>query len=351
MKKGITPIIAIVLLLMMTVAAFGLTFVWVQSTQGDIQESISGDIQDIQAKVSSCMSIDAINFNKVYLRNCGEGALANSTLKIYVNGIPANYTLNGDIKEGKSKEVEIAYPNIQTTNSLSFQSASGKISKTTYKRDIKKDIDSDSSLVGYWAFDEGSGTIAKDSSEKKNDGILFGDTSSVSGKLGNAFEFDGVGDYIDVGDDMSLTFTNEFTVALWAKRTGAESRLIGDYRNDLAGGWRIQMAVPQLGFVISDGVSDHSIVGDTSISSNEWYFIAGTYDKAHGILRVYLNGLKDKEDNSFTQGVLTSSTSNITIGRFSAFGTGYFNGIIDEVRVFNRALSEEEVKTLYEMDA
>ena len=90
-RKGITPIIAIVLLLMMTVAAFGLTFVWVQETQSEIQESISQDITDITDKNSATFNIESIYNDTgniaIVLRNTGRYSFDDlSTFSIYLDG-------------------------------------------------------------------------------------------------------------------------------------------------------------------------------------------------------------------------------------------------------------------------
>ncbi len=91
-RKGITPIIAIVLLLMMTVAAFGLTFVWVQSTQQDLQENIGKDIQGVTDRTSSQFSIESIYNDtgniSIVIRNTGRYTFEDVTLfTVYLDGI------------------------------------------------------------------------------------------------------------------------------------------------------------------------------------------------------------------------------------------------------------------------
>ena len=109
-RKGITPIIAIVLLLMMTVAAFGLTFVWVQETQSEIQESISQDITDITDKNSATFNIESI-YNttagkiEIILRNTGRYTFKDlGAFSIYVDG-QFKTTYTNDITEFEPQSI------------------------------------------------------------------------------------------------------------------------------------------------------------------------------------------------------------------------------------------------------
>ena len=70
-------------------------------------------------------------------------------------------------------------------------------------------------LIAHWRFDEGSGTIAADTSGNSNDGTLMGNPQWVTGKIGGALEFDGDGDYVDCGNDAIFDITEEITLAIW----------------------------------------------------------------------------------------------------------------------------------------
>lgn len=93
-RKAITPIIAIVLILMMTVAAFALVFIWLMATQDDLQESVSSDIKIVQEKVSSCLSIEQTYGDILYIRNCGDGIVENTSLTLYVGGVPVKHAIS-----------------------------------------------------------------------------------------------------------------------------------------------------------------------------------------------------------------------------------------------------------------
>ena len=97
-RKGITPIIAIVLLLMMTVAAFGMTFVWVQKTQGEIQDGVSDEVTNMMGKNAAQFSIESVYNDStggliaVIIRNSGTYSFSDgSQFKIYVDGLPTTH--------------------------------------------------------------------------------------------------------------------------------------------------------------------------------------------------------------------------------------------------------------------
>ena len=101
-------------------------------------------------------------------------------------------------------------------------------------------------LVGYWRLDEGSGTIAYDSSGNGNDGTIIGDPQWVAGKNGQALDFDGTEDYIDVGlgaGDYFATLNSGLSVAAWINRasTGTYDIAFGAGRNPVGcGKWCLE---------------------------------------------------------------------------------------------------------------
>ena len=72
-------------------------------------------------------------------------------------------------------------------------------------------------LIGYWSFDEGSGEIARDGSGNGNDGTLENGTEWTAGKFGDAVQFDGTDDYVNVGNADNLSITGDFTFSMWVK--------------------------------------------------------------------------------------------------------------------------------------
>ncbi|MHC4660030.1 MAG: LamG domain-containing protein, partial [Planctomycetota bacterium] len=197
-------------------------------------------------------------------------------------------------------------------------------------------------LVGWWKFDDGSGTTAKDSSRNGHDGTLNGDPQWVAGQLGGALDFDGAGDFVEVPHNPSLSITNEITIAAWTNMRGNAS---GEMAIVSKGGWSANDLPYELtetpGSIIywqfyDDGGRDNCAPPSPPV--DEWHHIAATYDGT--IFKCYIDGQLAQEWGYV--GKMPENTASVTIGRRSRGGTS-FNGMIDEVAIFNRALGAEEI--------
>ncbi len=202
--------------------------------------------------------------------------------------------------------------------------------------------------VGSWSFDEGTGTIANDSSGNNNNGTLINGPTWTDGQINKAISFDGVDDYVN---SSFLYPSNVFSVETWLKRTGTI-----DYTYSFAGVVGIRYATDMLrGIVImSDNIYYHDHSGTpTYLSSgvivnlNTWYHTVITYDGS--VLKIYIDGVLK---NSYNNPALSSEVGYETqIGAiyFQSGQNRSFKGLIDEVRIYNRALSAEEIQMHYEM--
>ena len=196
-------------------------------------------------------------------------------------------------------------------------------------------------LVGYWKFDEGSGTIAYDSSGNGLDGTLNGDPQWVTGQLGGALDFDG-DDSVEISHSPLLSITDEITITAW---TYMRANASGEMSIVSKGGWAAMDLPYELtetpGGVIfwqfyDDGGRDTCAPDSPPVE--EWHHIAATYDGQ--IFKCYIDGVL--ADEWAYAGTMPENTASVTIGQRSRGGT-YFNGIIDEVAIYNRALSEDEI--------
>jgi len=196
-------------------------------------------------------------------------------------------------------------------------------------------------LVGYWKFDEGSGTTAYDSSGNGLDGTLNGDPQWVEGQIGGALDFDG-DDSVEIPHSPILSITDEITIAAWTYMRGNAS---GELAIVSKGGW----AANDLPYELTEtpgGVifwQFYDDVGRDTCSPDsppveEWHHIAATYDGQ--IFKCYIDG--ELAEEWAYAGTMPENTASVTIGQRSRGGT-YFNGIIDEVAIYDRALSEEEI--------
>ncbi len=196
-------------------------------------------------------------------------------------------------------------------------------------------------LVGYWKFDEGAGTIAYDSSGNGLDGTLNGDPQWVEGQLGGALDFDG-DDSVEIPHSPILSITDEITISAWTYMRGNAS---GELAIVSKGGWAANDLPYELtetpGGVIfwqfyDDGGRDTCAPDSPPVE--EWHHIAATYDG--NIFKCYIDG-ELAEEWAYV-GKMPENTASVTIGQRSRGGT-FFNGIIDEVAIYDRALSEDEI--------
>jgi hypothetical protein len=200
----------------------------------------------------------------------------------------------------------------------------------------------DPNLIGWWSFDVGSGIIAFDSSGNGNDGMFNGDPQWVPGHSGYALEFDGSGDWLDCGEHPSFQITDAVTVAAWIK-VGAQGidHKIGGNQDEANGGYKMTVHNNRVEFEIrtatNSAVLNRNVSGGTEIMMDVWYHVTGVYSLEGGYIRTYVNRVLDRKMS--TTDVLGASPGSFKIG-CEPFTTGSynFNGVIDDVRIYNRAV-------------
>jgi len=201
-------------------------------------------------------------------------------------------------------------------------------------------------LVGYWGFESGSGTTAYDSSNYGNDGVIDG-PSWTFGKYGNGLDLDGTNDFVDVGQPNELNFVdgNSFSLVTWFK-TEESGSLIAK-RNDTYAQYQLYVNSNKL-FV--RGGSEYGYA-DYVVTDGNWHQGVAVINST-GWVEIYVDGLKrDWIDSSGTR-PFSFVEYDINVGLGSRWGvypspSFLFNGTIDEVRIYNRTLSDTEIRTLY----
>jgi hypothetical protein len=214
---------------------------------------------------------------------------------------------------------------------------------------------SSTGLVGYWALDDGTGTTAADSSGNGNTGTLINGPTWTIGKIGQALAFDGLTNYVNIPSTAALN-AYPLTVAVWMK-TNATTGLHGVVNKYFSGSGNGHQVFLDEGRLCAWYVRDTAnYVYDgtdcpfrlTGYTDNQWHHVVFVVDASGGTL--YVDGVqKGSLPWTGTPGA-TSTTQPLRLGVYpGAYGITYFSfpGSLDDVRIYNRALSAAEVSTLY----
>ncbi|MDD5064685.1 MAG: hypothetical protein PHQ35_08025 [Phycisphaerae bacterium] len=208
--------------------------------------------------------------------------------------------------------------------------------------------------ISIWKFDEGSGTIAHDSSGD-NDGTLVNGPTWTTGHINSALSFDGVDDYVDLGNDSSLKPPLPVTISAWIKLDTLEVQngilALDASFPTLYGIFFYVGQNNQLYIHYGDGGdgSSHrrSKVGTTALLADRWYHVAAVV-RGPTDMDLYIDAVNDGGAYSGSGSDLAYSTGNSLIGAINFYYANWFHGIIDNVRVYDRALTAEEIEQLYE---
>jgi len=205
-------------------------------------------------------------------------------------------------------------------------------------------------LVGAWLLDEGSGNDAMDLSESGNDGDISG-TNWVDGKFGGALEFADVNDFVKIPDAEGFDGIPQLTLVAWHKfdsfppqnctTVGKE----GTYRFVTSAGGAGHFVLATIG---NAWYSAGTLANGSTFKTGQWQHVAGTYDGK--LVRLYIDGELAGEGAQEISGDIVDSGNAFYINMVE-LAAGFDNiddyeGLIDEVAVFNVALSEEDIKDI-----
>lgn len=208
----------------------------------------------------------------------------------------------------------------------------------------------------WWKFDEASGTVAHDGGTGAHNGTVYGNPQWVAGQVGGCLDFDAAGDYVDFGDVDEFEFgNNDFSVAFWFKTEGTHDiggdltgngMLVSKYSFSYGREWFLQQAANgKISFTTYLNDSGEGIVSTNSYSG-QWVHCVGVRQGNKKYL--YFNGVADV--NGPCSGITTGVSTKLLVGAIHSSMSHfyqYFNGKIDDVRIYNKALSATEVQALY----
>jgi glucose/arabinose dehydrogenase len=281
-------------------------------------------------------------------------------LQIKLDGQPASTTANVAGVVGVRRNFEgfrqvagsVTYDFVSWSNggainhNISFPAANSTI-VATYQASQNPD------LVGYWRFDEGTATSALDWSGVGNHGTVLGGATWTSGKFGGALSFNGTSSYVRVLSNLNQWLGGSGSVAAWIKtaQSGQDTAWLAPgitgvqsdgNPNDVFYGWI--NASGQICVSAGDGPAAQS---SATIHNNVWRHVVLTRNSASGQVQVYVDGALNAATSE--TGIKTTPFFSIARIEDTAGSPAYFNGSLDDVRIYKRVLTAQEVQNLFNL--
>jgi sialidase-1 len=208
-------------------------------------------------------------------------------------------------------------------------------------------------LVLHLSFDKATvqGDSITDLSPLENDAIIHGNAELAEGKFGDAMLFDGVDDYVEVPLSDSITFTegSTFTAQVWVKTDDSPTQndgILGNYKQGTDALWMLSVSGDdanlrgKMGFSVRDvgRANSASVRSPDFLNDNEWHHLAGVRDQATKKVRFYVDGTLIDEVDDETGDI--NSTQSVWIGEHLS---RFYKGLIDDVKLWDRALSAADI--------
>ena len=306
----------------------------------------AGDAPILEAGGSNAVSFYTSEGQETVLSNF---VIRDSDTGIFVStGTPTirNITLAGNDLGIEAENG--AMPDIR--NCIFWNNMNGDLWNCTAQYSFVGDEEADPNLIGYWKLDGD----AVDSAGS-NDGTIYG-AVPTTGKINEALDFDGVDDYVDLGNDSSLKPNLPVTFCTWIKlrSLGTVDAIIttDDIASKYYGITFAKHTSNKIYIIYGDGTGRSSTdrrtkVGTTALNTGTWYHVAAIV-KGPTDMELYVNGENDGGIYSGTGGDVAHSASSAYVGS-SGHSSDWFDGAIDEVRIFDRALTAEEIEGMYKV--
>jgi hypothetical protein len=198
-------------------------------------------------------------------------------------------------------------------------------------------------LVGWWKFDESTGATASDSSGNGNNGTLKGNPvwKPQGGKIGGAIELNGKGDYVEISNESAFDINNQITISAWVNIMDVPQDWTAIVtKGDSA--WRVSTSLAKN--IFHFGVSSQDYIhGLNAVDSGQWHNVVCVYDRQK--FSIYIDGKQDVISTPVTVPIGTNDFP-VCIGENIEAKGRCFHGLIDDVRIYDYALSENEIAEL-----
>ena len=278
----------------------------------------------------------------------GTSFQANNLVTIHAGTPPSGQCFNNwsgyAVSNAYSANTTFVMPAGNVTVSAAFHMASGSQPDRTVTN----------GLVAWWKFDEGSGTNITDSSGKGNNGHLVGSPAPVwvAGQYGNALQFDGSQSYA-IGGTNGEPVNSSFSISYWANLPSSPAGTVvstwqtPNYQND----WCVNWNSAQVGGIVGGPYNAAGICSITlpNVPTSGWHHYVLTVNFNSKLASYYIDGVL--ASTNFTYGVNNPAPTvpnPLSIGSgLASSGSGVFNGALDDLRIYNRVLSANEIQTIY----
>ncbi len=366
-RRGMSAVVTTLLIILLALVAVGIVWVVVKNliSKGIDEVSLASVTLDMEIK-KALVEEDALNI--VVKRNSGEGDLVGINFVFSDGDNSEVIRRDTSLKElgTQTFTFDLTLLDVGTITSISivpiFKTSSGKEATTSSPID---EIVSDKGNLGSGGFNPPEGLISwwrfeGDAQDEigGNHGTINGDVQFVEGKYGQGASFAGViGAYIETGVTAEEFPTDSFTIMAWANSVSNSQHMTiagvaGANPNPLAL-FYLQRDHPSHGndwyFIVANEYgTEHGDSFGTSVNDGQWYHIAGVYDDSSQEIELFVDGIGTGSPTTLLEARDTAD-SNMLIGAsyYSDFITDYYQGIIDEVMLFNRALTDEEIERIY----
>jgi len=313
---------------------------------------------------SSTSSVTAAAWNHVVMTYDGT-----SVYNFYINGQYLTSDNSASECNNSASNWKLGYNDGSATASA-FSGVMDQFRIYTYERtaaQVAWDYNRGAPIARY-NMDECTGTTIHDSTNTYNGTLTIGATGTytsagtcssgtsthswnggTTGKFNSATALDGTDDYISITDTANLRFDSaaqDYSHFAWVKRTTTGIEYIVSKEDADNDGWRMMFNSSNQ-VVCSEDISD--VTSTTAISDTNWHQVGCTISRA-GNGQIYIDGKADGSTVSMGSDAM-ATTSNIAIGTRSYTATNYFNGLIDEVQLYNYALTTQQIKTIYNQNA
>ena len=207
------------------------------------------------------------------------------------------------------------------------------------------------SVAAWYPFDESSGTVAADL-VTGNDASLFGGASFIAGVDGNALSFDGSNDYVQIPDDPVLDFgTDDFSIDFWITTTQTSGlRVIQDKRLSSFPytGYHVFLYYGKIYLQLADSAGYSNFGGNAFVADGVPHFVAITVDR-DGLGSVYVDGSEAYTFNPTGRSLSLDNSVPLRFGRRSYSSGSYFPGVLDEIELFDQALTRNQIRGIYNL--